>query len=636
MKNLDPIDIQQMSEGQDLEVKKAAGKDGRGKLPRSFFETYSAMANTTGGVILLGIEEEPRGRFRARGIEDVDGVLTELWNGVNDPDRISVNLLDESSMDILDVDGVNVIRVEVRRAKRTERPVHVGRNPLTGSYRRGHNGDYRCDEETVRRMLAERVEESRDSRILRGYSIDDLEDATIEVYRNLFRATKPGHPWVEKSIPEFLRLIGAWRRDRETGEIGLTQAGLLMFGNLRAILDAFPYFVVDYREVPTTRDGARWLDRLTTDGSWPGNLLEFHRRVMKRLVSDLKVPFRLDGASRRDEARVHEALREALTNTLIHADYSGRVPILVIKRSNLFAFRNPGVMRIPLEDAWRGGLSDCRNRNLQKMFQLIGLGEQAGSGLPTILRAWKEETWRAPDLRERYDVEQTVLTLPMVSLLPPETVAQLRDRFGVAFDGLGATERLAVVTAAVEGQLTHRRLREISDEHPRDLTLTLGNLVKNGFLESEGSTRATTYYLPGDAALPREGTLFDVIEDHPVRTQSGSEHLATSSEHLEGSSVHIGESSEHFAAQDDPILVTLAQPVRSKKKASRSLVEKVIAELCAERFLTIQQIAGLLHRAPETIRVHYVNPMVRAGLLEPRYPDQMNHPNQAYRKAGID
>ncbi len=76
MKNLDPIDVQQLSEGQDLEVKKAAGKDGCGKLRQSFFETYAAMGNTTGGVILVGSEEKPRGHFRARGIEDVDDVLT--------------------------------------------------------------------------------------------------------------------------------------------------------------------------------------------------------------------------------------------------------------------------------------------------------------------------------------------------------------------------------------------------------------------------------------------------------------------------------------------------------------------------------------------------------------------------------
>ena len=253
VKPLDPIDVHQLSEGQDLEVKKAAGKGGRGKLPQSFFETYAAMANTTGGVILLGIEEKPGGCFRARGIEDVDGVLTELWNGVNDPHRVSVNLLDDAS------------------------------------------------------------------------------------------------------------------------------------------------------------------------------------------------------------------------------------------------------------------------------------------------------------------------------------------------------------------------------------------------------TRATTYFLPGEGTLRREGTLFDMVDDHAAAAQPSSARLGTNSVHSDGSSEHLGESSVQtgpssvqFGFDGDPILATLAEPVRRKKRAPRRLVEEVIVELCAERFLTIQQIASLLARSPETVRVHYVNPMVRSGRLKPRYPDQMNHPNQAYRTAGTD
>lgn len=61
-------------------------------------------------------------------------------------------------------------------------------------------------------------------------------------------------------------------------------------------------------------------------------------------------------------------------------------PPNLVKRPDLFGFRNPGLFRLPLEDALRGGVSDCRNRNLQKIFQLVGLGEQAGSGFPKIYK----------------------------------------------------------------------------------------------------------------------------------------------------------------------------------------------------------------------------------------------------------
>lgn len=54
----DFFDIESLRESSDIEFKKALGQDGRGKLPHDFWESYSAMANTEGGVIFLGIEEK--------------------------------------------------------------------------------------------------------------------------------------------------------------------------------------------------------------------------------------------------------------------------------------------------------------------------------------------------------------------------------------------------------------------------------------------------------------------------------------------------------------------------------------------------------------------------------------------------
>lgn len=88
------------------------------------------------------------------------------------------------------------------------------------------------------------------------------------------------------------------------------------------------------------------------NGSWSGN---FFRRVYRKLVADLKVPFSLQDGQRQGDTPVHVALREALVNTLVHADYTGRVSILVVKRTDLFGFRNPGGSRLPLEQVLQSG-----------------------------------------------------------------------------------------------------------------------------------------------------------------------------------------------------------------------------------------------------------------------------------------
>ena len=144
--------------------------------------------------------------------------------------------------------------------------------------------------------------------------------------------------------------------------------------------------MLDYQERPEPRAELRWVDRLTLDGSWSGNVFDFYRRVIRKLTTDLKIPFLLEGDQRQDDTSVHKALREALVNTLVHADFSGRASILVVKRPDMFGFRNPGLMRVPVDLALAGGNSDCRNRLLQDMFRYIGLGENAGSGLPKIFQ----------------------------------------------------------------------------------------------------------------------------------------------------------------------------------------------------------------------------------------------------------
>ena len=501
MKEFAEINLNFLAEDVDVEVKKAAGKDGHGAVPRDFYKTYSAMANTEGGVVLLGISEKKDHSFKVTGIKDTRKVKKNLWDSLNDRDCVSRNILNEKDVQVVQEKGLDIIQINVPRASRHQRPVYLGKNPLTGTYRRNYEGDYRCDEESVRRMLAEQVEDARDRRLLEGFDFPDIHMDSFLAYRNEFHTTRPSHPWGNISDREFIRNIGGLSRDRQTGAEGLTLAGLLMFGKLRSILDAAPNYVVDYQQLPHLKESEsnRWLDRITTDGSWSGNLYDFYRRAINRLVQDLKVPFKLIGDQRVDDTPLHEALREALVNSLIHADYSGRASVLIVKRPELFVFRNPGNMRIPIEEAVLGGNSDCRNRNLQKMFQLIGLGEQAGSGLPKVYANWKKQHFRPPELWERIDPDQTLLRLRLSSLISEEALQSLNKKLGDDFGRMTETERLALITVEIEGTVTHARLKQMSSDHPSDITSILRRLVDAGTLESAGRGRATAYYFPREA-----------------------------------------------------------------------------------------------------------------------------------------
>ena len=416
-----------------------------------------------------------------------------------------MNHLDNQDIQAVELDGKIIVHIHVPKASRQQKPVYLHGNPMQGTYRRLNEGDHLCDAETVRRMLAEQVEDSRDTRLLEGFGMDDLDLESLRGYRQMLQNHKPTHPYNSDDDQEFLRRIGGWKKNRKTGEEGLTLAGLLMFGQLSSLQEALPHYLLGYQERPEKKTEVRWVDRITLDGTWSGNLFDFYRKVINKLTADLKVPFRLKGSQRQDQTPVHEALREALVNTLVHADYSGRMSVQIIKRQDAFSFRNPGLMRIPVEQAIQGGESDCRNRTIHQMFLLIGLGERAGSGIPKIYSSWASQHWRQPLLIEKVESEQTKLQLRMIDLLPSNTLAELSVRFGVGFTRMAYLERLILATALIEEAVNHIRIREITTEHSSDISRTLHRLVKDGFLITSGNGRGTFYYIPDIFCIDSDG-----------------------------------------------------------------------------------------------------------------------------------
>ncbi len=263
------LDMQSVRESSDLECKKAAGKDGKGALPVDFWETYSAMANTDGGVVLLGMQQQGD-RFIPHGIERPDKVLKELFDTANNRSKVSFNLLTNDSARLVRAEGKILIAVTIPRASRQQQPVFLNGNPLGNTFIRLHEGDLRLSDDAVKRMLAEQSEDSRDTKILSGYDLADLSVETLRVYRQVFSNRQPRHPWNELELHPFLRQIGAWRKDRESGVEGLTAAGLLMFGTHPVIQEAFPFYMLDYQERPEAKTEKRWIDRVTLDGTWSG------------------------------------------------------------------------------------------------------------------------------------------------------------------------------------------------------------------------------------------------------------------------------------------------------------------------------------------------------------------------------
>ncbi len=459
-------------------------------VPQSMWETYSAFANTDGGVILLGVQEDVQTKkLIPIGIKNTEKMIPELWNALNNPQKISENILLNENIYTVDYDKKKIIVMEVPRAARQSRPVYIGRDMFSGSYRRNGEGDYRCKREEVLAMLRDQAEESADSKVVETLRLSDLNHESILGYRRMFSNRKPNHIWTKLSDEEFLLKTGAAKKGSD-GELHPTIAGLLFFGDFVTIMDVLPNYFLDYRERKATN--IRWSDRVCcSDGDWSGNIFDFYFRIIGKLTADVKKPFKLDEQMMRvDDTSIHAAIREALANALIHADYYGRQGIVIDKDFSKITISNPGTFRISIEDAIAGGVSDTRNARIFNMFSLINVGERSGSGLCDIYSTWEENGFAKPVIQELSDPARVVLTLETISV---SDEARNEARNKARTQGLSEREIQMLDIIAIMPTVSAAMLSEQLKISRSTVDRMIKGLKAKEYLRHEGSTKKGTW-----------------------------------------------------------------------------------------------------------------------------------------------
>ena len=389
------------------EVKKAEGG-----LPIALWESYSSFANSNGGVIILGVGERQDGTWYTTGLKNADKLKRNFWNTIHDTKKVSINLLSDKNVESYEVNGDTILVIYVPRAKREQKPVYINNDLFGGCYRRDWEGDYHCSKAEIKGMLRDAADETEDMKIVEQFDISAIDTESLKGFRNHHKSYRPEHVFNNLPDDEYLERIGA-AGFGEDGKLHPTTAGLLMFGEEYHIVREFPEYFLDYREMldPTIR----WTDRLqSSSGDWSGNVFDFFFRVNSKIAKDIKKPFKLEGITRVDDTPVHKAVREALVNCLVNTDYFLPCGVVIKKEDDKLVIENPGSIRTGKKQMLRGGISDPRNKTLMKMFNMIGIGERAGSGIPDIYQVWENEGWPMPVVEESYNPDRTRLSLEFV------------------------------------------------------------------------------------------------------------------------------------------------------------------------------------------------------------------------------
>lgn len=342
-----------MRENVDVEFKELDRTTG--KLPDSLSKEIVSFANTEGGEIYIGINDDQT----VVGVHDPDDVMTRISNVVHD--TILPDVMPFIQIRTMEQEHKPVVLITVSVG--TERPYYLAREGLKprGVYVRRGSACIPLNEAGIRQMILDTSGKSfEESRSLN----QDLTFYALEA------ALKEKNLEFGGEQKKTLKLVG----DDQ------------LYTNLALLLsDQCPHTIKV--AVFQGTDNAVFRDRKEFSGS----LLNQLEDVYRFLDLHNKTQASFDGLKRTDVRDYpEEAIREALLNSILHRDYlfSGSTIINVFDDRIEFISLGGLVSGISMEAVFMGA-SQSRNPNLAAVFYRLGLVESYGTGVRKILRLYQ-------------------------------------------------------------------------------------------------------------------------------------------------------------------------------------------------------------------------------------------------------
>jgi ATP-dependent DNA helicase RecG len=365
-----------------VEIKKAAGG-----APKTLPESVSAFANGSGGLIILGVDEQA-------GFVPVPVNAKALADALAGASADGVEPAVRTHVEIVELDGLPLVVGAVPPLDSKVRPCYVKSQGMErGSYIRAHDGDRHLTSYEVHLLVAGRGQPQDDGVPVTGATLADLDAQALARLVERFRERR-GPAFRNADTADILRMAGVCPRGTDSDQV--TLAGLMALG--RYPQEFFPQLNVSFVSYPTVdgrmmSDGTRFLANEAIDGSIPemvtGLVDVVARNMTRRSV--------MIGIGREDRWEYPlEAIRELTVNALMHRDYhplAQGTQVRVEMYPDRLVFTSPGGLygTATPDELLRGALSSSRNAILARLLEDVELPhttrsvcENRGSGLKMV------------------------------------------------------------------------------------------------------------------------------------------------------------------------------------------------------------------------------------------------------------
>lgn len=360
----------QRNDDAQCEVKTCASS-----LGVAVWDTVSAFANTSGGLLLLGLDQRT-GFTPATGF-DADRIRDQFVEGMGDGgDAGRVAQPPSYSIERGEVDGASVLLIQIAESDLDSKPCYVrAKGVQGGSFKRVDDKDIKLTAPEIFEMQVALTSQDVDRRAIAEASLDDLDDGLVEALISRRKDSKALRG--AQDLQEQLTRLNVLTKHEE-----VRLAGLLVVGTYPQ--QFLPRLLIDVTVHPTNEKSApgeqvRFVDRVQCEGP----LVEAIDQAVAVTARNLRTYSTVEGSTRRDRLEIPpEVLREAIANAAVHREYHEMFqgqPITVDVYPNRVAVTSPGGL-------WGGktvdnlddGISRCRNQTLMQLLQSVPVAESIG------------------------------------------------------------------------------------------------------------------------------------------------------------------------------------------------------------------------------------------------------------------